>query len=76
MAEKKFSALDEAINATSRASLKHLAQLSGVPYSSLQYYQRIGKCLGQSALKIERVTGVHRSRLNPELYPPEDYGNS
>jgi hypothetical protein len=31
------------------------------------------QCPTQHVLAVERITGIHRSILRPDLYPPEEY---
>lgn len=65
------AAFDEAIAAVDGGSLSALARKIDVPKQTLSNYRKNGLCLGDTALRIERATGVNKSRLNPVLYPAE-----
>jgi DNA-binding transcriptional regulator YdaS (Cro superfamily) len=48
-----------------------LAQLCGVRYQAVQKWLRTGRVPAKRVLQIERVTGVSRHDLCPDLYPRE-----
>jgi DNA-binding transcriptional regulator YdaS (Cro superfamily) len=49
-------------------SKSELARLIGVAYQSIQQWSRIP---AERVLKIEKVTGIPRHELRPDLYPKE-----
>ncbi|WP_080268223.1 MULTISPECIES: transcriptional regulator [Pseudomonas syringae group] len=46
-----------------------MAKLLGCTAQNVQKMCATGKVPGKHVLKIEAVSGVHRSELNPDLYP-------
>ena len=61
------TSLEKAIKAAG-SSVK-LAAMLGVKYQSIQYWKR--RIPAERVLEIERVTGVSRHELRPDLYPSE-----
>lgn len=60
------SALDEAIKNV--GSSRALAAAIGVTPQALSQWDKVPPL---RVLDVERVSGVHRSRLRPDLYPAE-----
>jgi len=50
--------------------LRALARLLGINHQAIRYWQHGVPPL--RVLEIERLTGVSRHRLRPDLYPPEE----
>lgn len=47
-----------------------LAEAMGLSRRTLSKWQKTGKVPPQHVLMLEALTGVHRSELNPRIYPP------
>ena len=47
-----------------------LARLLGVTPQAVQKMCATGRVPAERVLEIEKLTGVHRSELRPDLYPP------
>lgn len=52
---------------------KALAEMLGVGVTSLYSWQRIPP---HRVLAVERATGIPRTRLRPDLYPPDEKGDA
>jgi len=63
------SALQEAIAKAGGQSA--LADFLGIRPPAVHGWRR---CPAERVLEVERASGVHRSRLRPDLYPPHEYG--
>lgn len=50
--------------------LRPLAAALGVSYQAVHKWQRVP---AERVLEIERLRGIPRSRLRPDLYPPDDH---
>jgi DNA-binding transcriptional regulator YdaS (Cro superfamily) len=50
-----------------------LAKALGCTQNAVWSARRRKSVSPQMALKIERITGLHRSKLRPDVYPPEEY---
>lgn len=62
----KFTPLERAIQAA--GSGKALAELMGVTPMAVSYWKVRG-VPARHALKIEKITGVSRHELRPDIYP-------
>tara|TARA_B100000586_G_C19912435_1_gene343752 strand:- start:454 stop:678 length:225 start_codon:yes stop_codon:yes gene_type:complete len=49
-----------------------LSQAIGSSQQNISYWLRTGKVAPDKVILIERVTGVSRHELRPDIYPPED----
>ncbi len=65
-----MEAIDRACNAVGGASA--LAILIDVSPQAVYLWKRNG-VPAERVLQIERETGVHRSELRPDIYPPDEY---
>jgi DNA-binding transcriptional regulator YdaS (Cro superfamily) len=68
--------IEKAIRAAgSQRKLWILLNEAGYPLyrSNIVYWVRVGRIPAERVLPIERVTGVPRYELRPDLYPPEEY---
>ena len=61
------TALEKAIKAV--GSSVRLAAMLGVKYQSIQYWKR--RIPAERVLEIERITGVSRHELRPDIYPKD-----
>ncbi|MCU0807930.1 MAG: helix-turn-helix domain-containing protein [Candidatus Contendobacter sp.] len=50
--------------------MKPLAQRLGVRYQAIQQWRRRGRPPAERCLEIERLTGVSRYELRPDIYGP------
>ena len=65
------TALDRAINLSGGTGYA-LAKRLGLPRQTVYGWLKAGRVLSaESVLAVERVTGVSRSELRPDLYPKE-----
>lgn len=53
---------------TAAGGMRKLARLLGLSHASVQEWSRVRKIPADRLLKIERVTGVPREVLRPDLY--------
>jgi DNA-binding transcriptional regulator YdaS (Cro superfamily) len=51
-------------------NLRDLAAALGVSRAAVYHWRRVP---AERVLEVERISGVHRSELRPDLYPPSDY---
>lgn len=63
-----MKAIDRAIKAA--GGLQGLAEKCGVRYQAIQKW-RSGKVPAERVLQVERMTGISRSSLRPDIYPRE-----
>jgi DNA-binding transcriptional regulator YdaS (Cro superfamily) len=63
-------ALDQAIAVIGRPT--EFARRLKVSRQNVQYWRATGRVPFNWALEIERLTGVSRSALRPDIYPPEE----
>ena len=49
-----------------------LSKAIGSSQQNISYWLRTGKVAPDKVILIERVTGVSRHELRPDIYPPED----
>jgi|GEM_PF-1101713 len=47
-----------------------LAWWFGVSSQAVQHWEKKGRIPAGRVLMVERITGVHRSKLRPDIYPP------
>jgi DNA-binding transcriptional regulator YdaS (Cro superfamily) len=59
--------LDVIERATETIKLSKLAQGLGVKHQSFYSWKQVP---AERVLAFERLTGIHRSELRPDLYPP------
>ncbi len=50
-----------------------IARSFGLTRAAVNYWFTAGKVPAEHVLKLEKETGVHRSLIRPDLYPPEEY---
>lgn len=50
-----------------------LAEKVGVRYQAIQDWLRRGRIPAERVLAVEQATGVPRTELRPDLYPPEQH---
>jgi DNA-binding transcriptional regulator YdaS (Cro superfamily) len=62
----KTDTIQRAVNAA--GGPKALANALGIKAPSIFTWHRIP---AERVLNVERVTGIHRSELRPDIYPPE-----
>ncbi len=62
------SALKEAVAKAGGGAA--LADFLGIRPQAVNNWRR---CPAERVLEVERASGVHRSRLRPDLYPPHEY---
>lgn len=65
-----MNAVDRAIEAI--GGRRQLAEACGVRYQAVQKWHRNGKVPAERVLEIERATGVPRTALRPDIYPPNE----
>ena len=68
MTQVELSEVERAIRSV--GSQVAVARLLGVKQASVARWKRTGKVPSGRVLDLERVSGVNRSRLRPDLYPP------
>ncbi|MEE5136176.1 YdaS family helix-turn-helix protein [Pseudomonas alliivorans] len=66
---KNMSPIERAVKAVGSQTL--LAKVLCCTPQNVQQMCATGKVPGKHVLKIEAASGVHRSELNPDLYPVE-----
>jgi DNA-binding transcriptional regulator YdaS (Cro superfamily) len=64
-----MSAIDRAIEAV--GGRRQLAEACGVRYQAVQKWQRSQRIPAERVLEVERISGVSRGDLRPDLYPDE-----
>ena len=64
-----MNAVDRAIEAAGGRG--KLAEACGVRYQAVEKWQRRGKLPAERVIAVERITGVPRGELRPDLYPDE-----
>lgn len=50
-------------------SMRALASQIGVTFSAVQQWAAADRVPPKRVLDVERITGVHRHHLNPDIYP-------
>jgi len=50
----------------------HLAKAIGCNQQNISLWLKTGKISPSKVIAIEKVTGVSRHTLRPDIYPPED----
>jgi DNA-binding transcriptional regulator YdaS (Cro superfamily) len=65
-----MDAIDRAIEAV--GGRRQLAEACGVRYQAVHKWRKQGRIPAERVLTIERVSGVSRSELRPDLYPPDE----
>lgn len=50
--------------------MKNLAALLGIRYQAIQAWRALGRPPAERCLAIERLTGVSRYELRPDIYGP------
>jgi DNA-binding transcriptional regulator YdaS (Cro superfamily) len=65
------SAIERAVSAV--GGLGKLASACNVKYQAVQRWLSTGKVPAERVLSVESASGVHRSELRPDLYPPADF---
>lgn len=63
------SAVQKAINAVD--GVAELAKLCNVRYQAVQKWRASGRLPVERVLEVERITGVSRHELRPDIYPLE-----
>ena len=51
--------------------LKRVATDIGIRYQSIQDWNRTGRIPAERVIAVERVTGISRHDLRPDIYPNE-----
>jgi len=64
-------ALEKAIKVA--GSQSQLSRLIGESQQNISHWLNKGKVPAEQALPIEKLTGVPRYELRPDIYPPEEY---
>lgn len=59
--------LDKAIEAA--GGRRAVAEAIGVRYQAVQKWQRLGRLPAERVLELEKISGISRSSLRPDLYP-------
>lgn len=49
-----------------------LAEALGIRYQSIQDWLSVGRVPAERVLAVERVTGISRHELRPDIYPNEE----
>ncbi len=62
-----MSALVQAIEAAGGRA--QLAKACGVRYQAIQKWEQLGRVPAERVLEVERITGVPREKLRPDIYP-------
>mgnify|MGYP000843959381 CR=1 FL=1 len=57
-------------------SQTELARLVGKSQSTVQYWFSSGRVPPEHVLDVERVTGIPRQEIRPDIYPPEDHSGA
>jgi DNA-binding transcriptional regulator YdaS (Cro superfamily) len=70
VSRKRRTAVDRAIEAL--GGLPKLAKACGVTYQAVQKWQRTRRVPAERVLTVERVSGVSRGELRPDLYPEDE----
>jgi len=71
-----MNGIERALKAAgSKRRLAILLNEAGYPVhrSNVVYWARVGRIPPERVLGIEKVTGVPRYELRPDIYPPEDH---
>lgn len=53
--------------------LANLAEAIGVTPQAVRKWEKENKLPAERVLSVEKITGVPRHELRPDLYPPEEY---
>ena len=53
-------------------SQTELARLVGKPQSTVQYWFSSGRVPPEHVLDVERVTGIPRQEIRPDIYPADE----
>lgn len=53
-------------------SQTELARLVGKSQSTVQYWFSSGRVPPEHVLDVERVTGISRQEIRPDIYPPSE----
>ena len=53
--------------------LANLAEAIGVTPQAVRKWKKENKLPAERVLSVEKITGVPRHELRPDLYPPEEY---
>lgn len=64
-----MNAIDRAVEKA--GGLQGLAAACGVKYQAVQKWRRLGRLPAERVIDVERITGVPRSDLRPDLYPSD-----
>lgn len=64
-----MTALDQAIRVAGGRG--PLAAKLGIKYQAIQNWERRGRLPAERVIQVETITGVSRSELRPDIYPPE-----
>jgi DNA-binding transcriptional regulator YdaS (Cro superfamily) len=65
--EKQVSALQEAIDAV--GGVRALGEKLNISHQAISQWKQ---CPPLRVLDLERISGIPRHRLRPDLYPPEE----
>lgn len=64
--------MDELREAVKTTGYKVLAARLGVRYQAIQNWIKVGRVPAERVIPVEKVTGIPRETLRPDIYPPED----
>jgi len=53
-------------------SVRKLAELLGKPHSTVSMWRIRNRIPAECVLDVERVTGVSRTKLRPDIYPEDE----
>lgn len=65
--------MDPEINPLRHINQSELAAMLSITPQSVSLWVKNKRVPARKVIQVERLTGIHRTLLNPDVYPPSDY---